>query len=81
MKHRIAMRAGRALVALALVIMLLAIAAGAAAAHTTSYARTIKDGRATAQALLAQSGAASLSLALVSGERVVWQETLSLIHI
>ncbi|MEI6452096.1 MAG: serine hydrolase domain-containing protein, partial [Actinomycetes bacterium] len=75
MKHRIAARAGRALVALALVIMLLAVVAGTAAARATSYKATIKDGRAAAQALLAQSGAASLSLALVSGERVVWQET------
>ena len=75
MRCRSAARAGRALVALAVVIMLLAVVAGIAAARTTDYAATIKDGRAAAQALLAQSGAASLSLALVSGERVVWQET------
>ena len=75
MRHHIATRARRALVALALVIVLLAVMAGTAAARATSYKATIKDGRATAQALLEQSGAASLSLALVSGERVVWQET------
>ena len=46
MRCRIAARAGSALVALALVIMLLAVAAGTAAAHTTSYAKTIEDGRA-----------------------------------
>ncbi len=69
MKHRIAMRAGRALVALALVIMLLAVAAGAAAAHTTSHARTIKDGRATAQAAPPQAGAAGQARATQSTSR------------
>ncbi|MEI6451843.1 MAG: serine hydrolase domain-containing protein, partial [Actinomycetes bacterium] len=75
MRHHIATRARRALVALALVIVLLAVMAGTAAARATDYAATIKDGRAAAQALLAQSGAASFSLAFVSGERLVWQET------
>jgi CubicO group peptidase (beta-lactamase class C family) len=72
--HRIAARAGRALAALALVIVLLAVAAGSATARTTDYTRTIRDGRAAAQALLEQSGAPSLSLALISGDRIVWQE-------
>ena len=75
MKHHVAARARRALVALALVIVLLAVMAGTAAARATDYAATIKDGRAAAQALLEESGAASFSLAFVSGERLVWQET------
>ena len=64
-----------------LLALLFALCAGTALARpqaaqaATSYARTIRDGRAAAQALLAQSGAASLSLAFVSGDRVVWQET------
>jgi CubicO group peptidase (beta-lactamase class C family) len=74
MRHRIAARAGRALVAFALVAVLLAALTGAATARTTDYAKTIRDGRAAAKVLLEQSGAASLSLALVSGDRVVWQE-------
>jgi len=73
----------RALFTVALVAALFALSAGIAVARaaaprpataTTSYKATIKDGRAAAQALLDQSGAASLSLALVSGDRVVWQE-------
>jgi len=82
MKDRRVTRALRTLFALALFGALLALPAGIAAARTaaappaatTSYKATIKDGRAAAQALLEQSGAASLSLALVSGDRVVWQE-------
>ncbi len=83
MKHRLLARPLRLLPVLALVGALLALSAGIAsarvapprpAAATTSYKATIKDGRAAAQALLEQSGAASLSLALVSGDRVVWQE-------
>ena len=57
-----------------LALAVLAGTAGAASARTTSYARTIADGRTAAQALLAESGAASLSLALYAGDRVVWQE-------
>ncbi len=76
-------RALRALILFAVVAALLAVSAQpvpartsatSTAAATTLYKATIKDGRAAAQALLTQSGAASLSLALVSGERVVWQE-------
>lgn len=80
MDHHITARAGRALAAVALVALLLAICAGAALAgpqaarETTSYAATISDGRAAAQSLLTQSGASSLSLALVSGDTVVWQQ-------
>jgi len=62
------------LVALALIALVLAMTAGAATAQTTNYAKTIRDGRVAAQALLAQSGAASISLAFVSGDRIVWQE-------
>ena len=76
-------RVTRALFALALVAALFALLTGIASARVaaprpavaaTSYATTIKDGRAAAQALLQQTGAASLSLALVSGDRIVWQE-------
>ena len=83
MKDRRIAQPLRALFTLALVAALFALSAGIAvaraaaprpAAATTSYKATIKDGRAAAQALLDQSGAASLSLALVSGDRVVWQE-------
>jgi len=49
-------------------------AAAARARSTATYARTVREGRKAVRALLEQSGAASLSLALVSGERVVWQE-------
>lgn len=75
MRHRMAAHAERALIAFALVAVLLAALAGVATARTTDYAKTIRDGRAAAQALLEQSGAASLSLAFVRGDRVVWQET------
>jgi len=83
MKDRRVARALRALFTVALVGALFALSAGIAsagaaaprpAAATTSYKATIKDGCAAAQALLGQSGAASLSLALVSGDRIVWQE-------
>ena len=75
MHARTTARLGRALATIALVLVLLAVTAGTAAAKTTTYARTIKDGRAAAQALLEQSSAASLSLTLTSGDRIVWQET------
>jgi len=76
----VAPRPQRGRIALSLVALVLAVlvvlagAAGAAPARTNSYARTIADGRAAAQTLLAQSGAASLSLALYAGDGVVWQE-------
>ncbi len=71
-----------ALTLTALTLVAFAVTAGAAGAHgarpdsarAAGYARTIADGRAAAQELLAQSGAASLSLALYAGDRVVWQE-------
>ena len=75
MRQCIVARAGRALVAFALVVVLLAALAGVATARTTDYSKTIRDGRAAAQALLAESGAASFSLALTSGNRIVWRET------
>jgi CubicO group peptidase (beta-lactamase class C family) len=83
MKDRRVARILRALFTLALVGALFAVTAQAAAARaaaprtaaaTTSYEATIKDGRAAATALLEQTGAASLSLALVAGDRVAWQE-------
>ena len=83
MKDRLLARALRLLPIFALVGALFALSAGTAsaraaalrpAAATTSYNATIRDGRAAAQALLDQTGAASLSLALVANDRVVWQE-------
>ena len=45
-----------------------------ATTRTTSYAATIKDAQAAARELLEQSGAASISVAFVSGDRVVWSQ-------
>ena len=47
----------------------------AQAAAPVSYAATIADGRAAAKELMTTSGAASMSVALVDGTKVVWQET------
>ena len=49
-------------------------AADDAADGSTTYAVTIRDGRAAAKAVLKQTGATSLSLALVSNGRVVWRQ-------
>lgn len=64
----------RLLTMLALVVGMLAVSAGAAAAQSTDYTKTIRDGRAAARALLEQSGASSLSLALVSNGHTVWRQ-------
>jgi CubicO group peptidase (beta-lactamase class C family) len=48
--------------------------ATAPAAAKSQYAATIKDGRAAAKVLLEQTGAASISVALVSGNSIVWQQ-------
>ena len=77
MQHCFPERARRTLVMLVMLVAVLALAAaaaGAAAAKQTGYAATIKEGRTAAQTLLEQSGAASLSLVLMRGDRVVWQE-------
>ena len=79
MQHLSSAHAGRARALLApllplLVLAVLAAAFAGPAAAATDYAATIKDGRAAAQSVLEQSGADSLSLALVSGDRIVWQE-------
>ncbi len=69
---------GRALagapVLMVLCLLLLLVLAPAAQA-ASPYAKTIRDGRAAARALLAETGAPSLSLALVSNGRVVWRQT------
>jgi CubicO group peptidase (beta-lactamase class C family) len=66
-----------------LVAVLLVLPAGTALAENgtavpsaakSKYAATIRDGRAAAQTLLEQTGAASISVALVSGDKVVWQQ-------
>ena len=67
-------RAFTGLPLLALAVLLLVSLAPAAQA-ASPYARTIRDGRAAARALLEQTGAPSLSLALVSDGRVVWRQS------
>lgn len=67
---------GRALIGaplLALAMLVLFVLAPAVQA-ASPYARTIRDGRAAARELLAQTGAPSLSLALVSNGKVVWRQ-------
>lgn len=44
-------------------------------AAAPDYSAAIRDGRAVARQLLKDTGAASLSLALVSGQRIVWHES------
>jgi CubicO group peptidase (beta-lactamase class C family) len=46
----------------------------AAAATPVPYAATIADARAAAKSALADTGAASMSVALVDGDRIVWRE-------
>ena len=48
--------------------------AASATARATSYAATIRDGRATVEAFLKEAPGASVSLALVSDGRVVWRQ-------
>ncbi len=72
MKDRWVTRAWRMVCVSALVAVASAAAAGAASAST--YSATIRDGRAAAKAVLKQTGATSLSLALVSNGRVVWRQ-------
>ncbi|TRZ90176.1 class A beta-lactamase-related serine hydrolase [bacterium] len=76
-------RISRALRALSLAAALFAVAGGFAVAQaeaarmateTSTYADTIRDGRIAAKELLKQTGAPSLSLALVNGDRVVWSQ-------
>ena len=55
--------------------MLILVSLAPAAQAASPYARTIRDGRAAARALLEQTGAPSLSLALVSNGRVVWRQS------
>jgi CubicO group peptidase (beta-lactamase class C family) len=59
---------------LALALLLL-VALAPAAQASARYAGTIRDGRAAARALLAQTGAPSLSLALVSHGHIVWRQS------
>jgi CubicO group peptidase (beta-lactamase class C family) len=60
---------------LAAFVLLLLAALAPAAQAASPYAKTIRDGRAAARDLLAQTGAPSLSLALVSNGRVVWRQS------
>jgi CubicO group peptidase (beta-lactamase class C family) len=46
-----------------------------AARSASKCAATIRDGRAAARRLLKTTGAASLSLAFTSGDRVIWRQT------
>jgi len=85
--HAAGVRRGRVLLVSAAAAVLVAVfaaapawaappqaGAGAAAARTTTCAAPIKDGRAAARPLLAQSGAASISVAPTARGRVVWQQ-------
>ena len=65
----------RLLCALAVFAVVLGITAGAAAARTTDYGRSIKLGRSLAGQALRESGASAISVALVAGDRLVWQQT------
>jgi len=76
-------RISRALRALSMAAALFAVAGGFAVAQaeaarmateTSTYADTIRDGRIAAKELLKQTGAPSLSLALVKGDSVVWSQ-------
>jgi CubicO group peptidase (beta-lactamase class C family) len=53
----------------------LAQPAAKAAPSATTYSRTIREGRKAALQLLDATGAASLTLALMSRDQVVWQQT------
>ena len=70
-------RGARALVSVPLLVLVLTllIALAPAAQAKAKYAGTIRDGRAAARALLAQTGAPSLSLALVSHGCIVWRQS------
>jgi CubicO group peptidase (beta-lactamase class C family) len=68
------MRALVSVTLLALALTLLVVLTPAAQA-SAKYSGTIRDGRAAARALLAQTGAPSLSLALVSQGHVVWRQS------
>ena len=72
--HGRALAAHTALALLALAVFLLAAFAPASRA-ASRYPDTIRYGQREALATLKDSGASSISLALVSGERVVWQQT------
>ena len=82
-RNRLIARALRALSAAALAAALFAAAGGSAvsraeatdsATATSAYAATIRNSRVAAEALLKDTGAASLSLALVAKGRVVWSQ-------
>lgn len=85
MNDRRVARTARLLTMVAVAIGLLAASAGAALARAEAapratqspsrYAPTMRDGRAAARALLQQSGAPSLSLALVSNGHTLWRQT------
>ena len=70
-------RGARALVSVTLLALALTllVALAPAAQAKSKYADTIRDGRAAARALLEQTGAPSLSLALVSHGKVVWRQS------
>jgi CubicO group peptidase (beta-lactamase class C family) len=60
------------LLALALTLL---VALAPSAQASAKYAGTIRDGRAAARALLAETGAPSLSLALISHGHIVWRQS------
>ena len=70
-------RRARALVSVTLLALALTllVALAPSAQASAKYAGTIRDGRAAARALLEQTGAPSLSLALISHGHIVWRQS------
>ena len=48
------------------------------AGDTADYSATIAEGRAAALEIMEKTGASSISLAFIDGERLVWAETFGL---
>jgi CubicO group peptidase (beta-lactamase class C family) len=71
--RRVGTLAGWPVLTIAVLLLLVLLAPTAQA--TSPYAKTIRDGRVAARDLLAQTGAPSLSLALVSDGRIVWRQS------
>ncbi len=86
MKRSLSSRMSRALSVLVITALLAASCVGSAAGvpmerpaaarpafAAPTYTATIADARSAANALLSQTGAASMSVALVDGDRIVWR--------
>ena len=75
MKQRLVSATARVVCAALLFLLVLAAVAGAAAAKATDYHKAIALGRELAAEALQESGASSISVAMVAGDRTVWRET------